>query len=133
MKQQQEQHLDISAALAFMLIPLGGFATDIYLPSFPSMASDLGVGVGQIQLSLLLFMVSLGVCQFFAGAALDSFGRYRISMGSLVVFSAASVAIAISRQIEVILCYAGITRTHCILGYSWKTGFFCGLLFVSGR
>jgi MFS transporter, DHA1 family, multidrug resistance protein len=40
----------ISTLLAFALIPLSGFATDIYLPSMPSMARDLQVEASKCSL-----------------------------------------------------------------------------------
>jgi len=58
--------------LAFILIPRGGLTTDIYIPSLPAMAVDLGVSMQQVQFSLLLFMVSSGLRQLFIGSILDS-------------------------------------------------------------
>jgi DHA1 family bicyclomycin/chloramphenicol resistance-like MFS transporter len=57
----------INTILAFALLPMTGFATDIYLPSLPSMASEMHVSVAAIQLSIVVFMVSAGVSQLFRG------------------------------------------------------------------
>ncbi len=102
MKTQSLQNLKISSVLAFALIPLGGFATDIYLPSLPAMAKDLGVSVQAVQLSLLLFMVSSGFSQLFIGGILDAYGRYRISISALIIFILASFSIALIPNIYVI-------------------------------
>lgn len=80
----------INTILAFALMPMTGFATDIYLPSLPSMAGDLHVSVAAIQLSIVLFMVSMGICQFFAGGLLDSFGRRKPVLAAVTVFALAS-------------------------------------------
>jgi DHA1 family bicyclomycin/chloramphenicol resistance-like MFS transporter len=77
MKNLKESHKGFSTLLALALIPLSGFATDIYLPSLPAMAKDLNVSAGAIQLSLVFFMFSLGVSQIFIGSILDSFGRFK--------------------------------------------------------
>jgi len=90
MKTIKEEHRQIVNILAFSLIPLAGFATDIYLPSLPSMTVSLHASPSQIQLSLLLFMASSGVSQLFVGSLLDSFGRYKLSNGALLIFSIAS-------------------------------------------
>lgn len=45
--------------LAFLLIPLSGIGTDIYLPSMPSMTSALGASAAQIQLTLTLFIAGV--------------------------------------------------------------------------
>src|SRR4029078_622470 len=86
----KEEHRRIVNILSFSLIPLAGFATDIYLPSLPSMTVSLHASPSQIQLSLLLFMASAGVSQLFVGSLLDSFGRYKLSNGALLIFSIAS-------------------------------------------
>ena len=71
------KHQNIATLLAFALIPLSGFATDIYIPSLPTMAGDLHVSSIQVQLTLSLFLISYGVSQLFIGSVLDSFGRYK--------------------------------------------------------
>ena len=102
MRNLEENHTGFSTLLALALIPLSGFATDIYLPSLPAMAKDLHVTAGAIQLSLVFFMFSLGVSQIFIGSILDSFGRFKISIASLAVFSVTSFVIAFVPNIYVI-------------------------------
>jgi DHA1 family bicyclomycin/chloramphenicol resistance-like MFS transporter len=93
MKHIQEKNQGIVTIISFALIPLSGFATDVYLPSLPSMASAFHVSGEAIQASLLIFLVSGGLSQLFVGSLLDSFGRYRLSTASLIVFSIASFII----------------------------------------
>ncbi|WPU94034.1 MFS transporter [Mucilaginibacter sabulilitoris] len=98
----KERHLGIATLLAFALIPLSGFATDIYIPSLPTMAGEMHVGSIQVQLTLSIFLISYGVSQLFIGSVLDSFGRYKLCLVSLVVFAAASVVIATTHNIYLI-------------------------------
>src|SRR5215467_1744420 len=102
MKTIKEEHRRIVNILSFSLIPLAGFATDIYLPSLPSMTVSLHASASQIQLSLLLFMVSAGISQLFVGSLLDSFGRYKLSNGSLFIFSMASFLIGLFPDLHVL-------------------------------
>jgi MFS transporter, DHA1 family, multidrug resistance protein len=95
-------HKGFSTFLALGLIPLSGFATDIYLPSLPSMAKDLHVSTAAIQLSLVLFMFSNGISQIFIGSIIDSFGRYKVSVISLAIFSVSSFVIALVPDIYII-------------------------------
>ncbi|KQT17537.1 multidrug transporter [Chryseobacterium sp. Leaf404] len=81
-----EKNKFIATILAFAVIPMSGLATDIYLPSMPSMARDLHLPESSIQLTLSLFLISYGVTQFFAGSVVDSYGRYRITLISLALF-----------------------------------------------
>jgi MFS family permease len=98
----QEKHRRIVNILSFSLIPLAGFATDIYLPSLPSMTVSLHATASQIQLSLLLFMASAGISQLFVGSLLDSFGRYKLSNSSLFIFSVASFMIGLFPDLHVL-------------------------------
>lgn len=82
----KESNISIATFLAFSVIPISGLATDIYLPSMPQMALELGVSETKIQLTLSLFLISYGIAQFFAGAVVDAFGRYKVSLVSLFLF-----------------------------------------------
>jgi DHA1 family bicyclomycin/chloramphenicol resistance-like MFS transporter len=109
----------IRTILAFALIPLSGFATDIYIPSLPAMANQLHVTSSAVQLSLVVFMLSSGVSQLFVGSLLDSYGRYRIGIGALIIFTAASFVIAISANMNVIYLMRilqGITVALIVVG-----------------
>ena len=92
----------IATYLALAMIPLSGFATDIYIPSLPQMGADLHVSSLQVQMTLSIFLISYGVSQLFIGAILDSFGRYRLGLAALILFAAASFSIAISNNIHII-------------------------------
>ncbi|WP_312482728.1 MFS transporter, partial [Sphingobacterium multivorum] len=85
-KNTKPQQSFIPTILAFALVPITGLATDIYLPSMPQMAQELGLNESKIQLTLSLFLISYGVAQFFTGALVDAWGRYRINLISLFLF-----------------------------------------------
>ena len=98
----KQKNQRIATLLAFALIPMSGFATDIYIPSLPTMAETLGVSQLAVQLTLGMFLISYGISQLFVGSLLDSFGRYRINLISLAVFAIASVIIANTTNIYLI-------------------------------
>lgn len=98
----KDKNQGIATLLAFALIPLSGFATDIYIPSLPTMAAKMGVSSVQVQLTLSIFLISYGVAQLFVGSLLDSFGRYKICLYALLIFAGASVVIAITHNIYLI-------------------------------
>ncbi|SIQ23522.1 Predicted arabinose efflux permease, MFS family [Chryseobacterium indoltheticum] len=102
MRMLKEKNKFISTILAFAMIPMSGLATDIYLPSMPSMATELHQPESNIQLTLSIFLISYGITQFFAGSIVDSFGRYRISMASLALFIVSFLITATTQNIFVI-------------------------------
>lgn len=120
-------HRGIANFLAFALLPLSGFATDIYLPSLPGMAADLQVGPVQVQFTITIFLISYGLSQLFIGSILDSYGRYNSGLASLAVFTLASIAAAMTHSIEMIYAMRvvqGITVGFVVAG---KRAFFVDL------
>lgn len=113
--------------LAFALIPLSGFATDIYIPSLPAMAHSLGVKSTNVQLTLVIFMVTSGLAQLFVGSLLDSFGRYRLGLISLAVFTLSSFAIACTASIELIYLMRAIQGMTVALIVVGKRAYFIDL------
>ncbi|MDF2479374.1 MAG: transporter [Sphingobacterium sp.] len=94
----------VPTILAFALVPITGLATDIYLPSMPQMALDFGLSESHIQLTLSLFLISYGVAQFFTGALVDAWGRYRINLISLFLFILSFWITATTNNIWTIYC-----------------------------
>jgi MFS family permease len=127
LKRIKPQHRGMSNFLAFALLPLSGFATDIYLPSLPGMATDLHVSGIQIQFTITLFLISYGLSQLFIGSILDSYGRYNTGLASLFVFALASITIATTQQLYIIYLMRivqGITVGAVVAG---KRAFFVDL------
>lgn len=102
MKRIKESRTGWNTIVALGLIPLSGFAMDVFIPSLPDMAVQLHTSPDAIQLTLSLFIISYGISQLIVGGLIDSFGRYLPSMASMLVFSAASFIIAYSTNLETI-------------------------------
>ena len=98
----KEKNKFIATLRAFAVIPMSGLATDIYLPSMPSMALELQQPETKIQLTLTLFLINYGVTQIFAGSVVDSFGRYRVTIVSLGLFMVSFLVTALTKDIMVI-------------------------------
>ena len=97
-----ERRQQISTIVAFAIVPMSGFATDIYIPSMPSMGSELKISSLQVQLTLTAFLISYGIAQLFIGAFLDTFGRYKLGLTALFIFTIASITIANTDNIYLI-------------------------------
>ncbi len=123
----KKKNIGIATLLAFAMIPMSGFATDIYLPSLPGMTAALGISSSQAQLTLSLFLISYGVSQLFVGGLLDSYGRYRISLAAILVFFVSCITIANTHNIYVIYAMRvihGITIAAMVVA---KRAFFVDL------
>ena len=107
------KHITISnrraaAISAFALVPLSGFTTDLYLPSFPQMARVFHATPTQVQTTLSVFLVSYGIGQFFAGSLMDSFGRYRPVIIALILFIVSNIGIILTRNILLVDVSRGV-------------------------
>ncbi|ULT26948.1 MFS transporter [Sphingobacterium sp. E70] len=100
LKEASSQRIRLVTFMAFVSMPLSGFVTDIYLPSFPAMAKSLLVHERDIQLTLTSYLLSYGISQLFIGNILDSIGRYRPKLLALTFLILSSLL---------------ITHTHSVL------------------
>ncbi|WP_157980727.1 multidrug effflux MFS transporter [Aliidiomarina taiwanensis] len=78
-------------------------AIDMYLPAFPTVAEKLEISVGQVQQTLTVFLIGLGVGQAIYGPLLDRFGRKAPLLGGLALFVIGSIAAAFSNSFETLL------------------------------
>ncbi len=104
MKQFKEKNRRLATFSIFFLIPLSGFITDIYLPSFPSMQTALSMSASNIQLTLSYYLISYGVSMFFAGMLVDSFGRYKMTIIALLTFIVSCIVVVNTHSVSVIYC-----------------------------
>ncbi len=68
-----------------VLMNIGSVATDIYLPSFPSIEVALHTPRSWVQLSLSLYLLALALSQLFYGPLSDKIGRRKIAQLGLMV------------------------------------------------
>lgn len=76
------------------LAMIGAFAIDVFLPSFPAIATDFSVSPASVQLTLSAYLLAFAAMNLLYGALSDAFGRRPVIIGSLILFSAASVGAA---------------------------------------
>jgi len=69
------------------LSALGPFSVDTYFPSFPALAAHFSVSQFQIQSTLSVYLAALAVMNLFHGALSDSFGRQRVILVALGIYS----------------------------------------------
>ena len=78
------------------LTAFGPMSLDFYLPAFPSVASSLGVDVGDVQLTFSACLLGLGLGQLVYGPLSDRFGRKPPLVAGLVLYVVASVLCALA-------------------------------------
>ncbi|MGO4570653.1 multidrug effflux MFS transporter [Microvirga sp. 2TAF3] len=94
--------LALTVVLA-LLTSLGPLSTDMYLPSLPSIAADLGASTGQTQLTLSAFLLGFAAGQFVYGPVSDRIGRKPVLLFGLGLFTLASLVCAVAPTIETLI------------------------------
>jgi DHA1 family bicyclomycin/chloramphenicol resistance-like MFS transporter len=84
-----------------LFLPLLG--VDLPLTAHPRIASDLGVNVADVQLSLALFAGCFGFMHLVYGPLADRFGRKPFLLGGLALLSIAAAVCALAPGIEVLI------------------------------
>jgi DHA1 family bicyclomycin/chloramphenicol resistance-like MFS transporter len=77
----------------------------MYLPALPSMGKSLHASPAAVQMSLMVFFVTMGVCQLFYGPLSDMLGRKTPIYGGLAVFIAGSIGCALSPNIDTLILF----------------------------
>jgi len=77
------------------LTAIGPLSIDMYLPAFTAIAADLGGDVGQVQMTLALYLAGLATGQLLYGPLSDRFGRKPPLYVGLLLYVAASLAIVV--------------------------------------
>jgi DHA1 family bicyclomycin/chloramphenicol resistance-like MFS transporter len=81
----------------------GSLSTDLYLPAFPDMAEDFGVGASAIQLTLTSLLIGAAFGQLTIGSISDALGRRRTLIAGLVVFVACCYLASASPTLDVLI------------------------------
>ncbi|MDQ8954289.1 multidrug effflux MFS transporter [Acinetobacter rudis] len=98
----QTSHIKLAASLALITV-LGPLAIDMYLSSLPEIAIELGSSFANVQLTLTVFLLSMGLGQLIFGPITDAYGRKRPLMAGLVVFILMSLWAASADSIQTLL------------------------------
>ena len=79
------------------LTAFSSMSIDMYLPAFPSIASDLGVPLGTVQLSISAFLFGSAAGQLFYGPLADRWGRRIPLLLGLSLYVASAIGCACVR------------------------------------
>lgn len=77
--------------ILMMMVVLSPLAIDIYLPSMPEMALEFSVSDTQVQSTLVLFILAMGIGQILIGPLADRFGRRPIALLGICLYIASSL------------------------------------------
>ena len=82
---------------------LGPLAIDMYLPSFPTIAKQMNVGVGSVERTMAAYFAGLAIGQLFYGPAGDRFGRRLPLFVGLALFIVGSAGCGLARSVPALV------------------------------
>lgn len=88
--------------ILMLMVVLSPLAIDIYLPSLPAMAVEFAVSNSDIQSTLVLFMMAMGVGQILIGPLADRFGRRPVALSGIALYIISSLLAALVLQFELL-------------------------------
>lgn len=86
-----------------LLAAIGPLSTDVYLPAFPDMATELAATHSQVQATLAGSLIGLGVGQLVTGPLSDALGRRLPVISGMALHAVLSVGCALATSIEVLI------------------------------
>ena len=100
---EQSNAPQISFLLFLVLGAIGALtplAIDMYLPAMPTIARDLGVTEGAVQITLTAYTAGFAIGQLIHGPLADSYGRRPVLILGVLFFGIASIVSATTTGIE---------------------------------
>lgn len=89
--------------LTAALLALQPLATDMYLPTLPSIAAAFEASVATVQWTLSVFIAAFAIAQLVAGPLSDRFGRYPVIVGGIVIYFFGSVVCTLAMSIDILI------------------------------
>jgi len=96
-----------------LLSAIGPFSIDMYLPAFPSIASDLNASIEQISYSLSSFFIGICAGQLLIGPILDRYGRKLPLYVGLSLYLVASLLCAWSTTVDLLIAARFLQALGC--------------------
>lgn len=86
-----------------LLVIFCPLAIDIYLPAFPTIAQQFSVTEQQVQQTVAIFMLTVGVGQLIAGPLADRYGRKPVAIVGISLYAASALLAYFSPSFEVLM------------------------------
>jgi len=102
----RHEHVKIGKFFIFALLMLGSIgyvATDLYLPSLPSIVLGFSTSKASVQLTLSFYLLSFGASQLFYGPFSEKVGRKKVALYGLCLTMIGSIICIFSPNIGTLI------------------------------
>ncbi|KAI5778329.1 major facilitator superfamily domain-containing protein [Geopyxis carbonaria] len=101
----KKRRLAYLVSLAAVFSPL---SSNIYFPALPEISRDLKTSIELITLSITVYMIFQGLAPSMWGPLADKYGRRPIFMGTLGVYMAANLGLAVGKNYATLMVFRAI-------------------------
>ena len=108
--------LSLIAVLAATLA-VGEMATDMFLSSLPTLAFVFDATTSRVQLTLSVYLIGFAIAQLVYGPVSDRFGRRIPLLAGTGLFVVATIGVALSTSIEMLIVFRFIQALVGAAGY----------------
>jgi MFS transporter, DHA1 family, multidrug resistance protein len=108
-----------------LLSAVAPFATDLYLPAFPVMVTDLATSPTEVQFTLTAFLLGLAIGQLVFGPLSDRYGRVKPLVVGAAICVAASTLAVLAPTIAVLI------GARFVQGFAGAAGMVIGRAIIS--
>jgi len=99
---------------------IGPFSIDAYLPSFPDIELEFGISRAVLSQSLAVYLMAFAISTLFWGPLADRYGRRRVILFSMALYTLGSVGCALANGAETFMLL------RVIQGLAASGGFIAG-------
>ena len=92
-------------ATLILMAGIGALSLNVFLPSLPTMAEHFGVEYALMQLSVSAYLATTALVQVAIGPFSDRYGRRPVMIGTVVIFTIASVGAIYAPNFTVFLIF----------------------------
>ena len=82
------------------LVALAPLSIDAYMPVLPALASDFGVDIVAVNLTMSAYLIGMGIGQFLGGPLSDQLGRKPVGLAGITIFLVSTLLIIRADSIE---------------------------------
>ena len=98
------------------LVALGPLSVDMYLPALPTMQADLNTSIGNMHLTLSVYLAGFAIFHLICGPLADRFGRKPILLLGTIIFIAGCIGCSRSSDINELLLYRFLQGVGACVG-----------------
>lgn len=82
------------------LTTFGPLPIDLHLPALPAIAAGLAASADAVELTITVFLAGFSLGMLFYGPLSDRYGRRRVMLGGIALFTLASLACVLATAVE---------------------------------